>query len=432
MSGYWRTAAPFGAVMIAILCYRVHEVFWLSQYLHPALIATYGGMALMLSRSSAAARKLAFEDQTFKIVLAYAAWMWVTVPLALWQGLAIQSALMGLPICASVLAILLCPPDRPTLRYLSMAFCVGALLLALTSLGIGATVADQGGERLTASGSFDSNDLAAAMAITIPIAIGVARRERGKRRLFAIAVALLFAAVIIKTGSRGGALALVAGALVFALGFDGPRKFYALAGLAALLSVGWVVSPPDFRARMQSLTNVEDDYNYTAYGGRKQIWKRGRGYIMEHPLTGVGVGNFPVAEGDYAAQLGRPAKWSAPHNAYLQAFAEMGIPGGLIFVAILFATAKRAWPMWKQTRSIGEWHRPEYLAALAAFAAGGYFLSQAYFYLLFGLCALIALADRARLLDRLGARHAASQGVARSAGWRTGGATRPRIKPTVA
>jgi O-antigen ligase len=272
------------------------------------------------------------------------------------------------------------------------------------------------------------------MAITIPIAIGVARRERGKRRLFALGVTLVFSAVVVKTGSRGGALALIAGAVVFALGFGGARKFYALAGLAITLMVGWAASPPDFRARMQSLTNVEDDYNYTAYGGRKQIWKRGRGYIMQHPLTGVGVGNFPIAEGEYARQLGRPAKWSAPHNAYLQAFSELGIPGGLIFVGLLFATAKRAWPMWRQTRSSGEWHRPEYLAALAAFAAGGYFLSQAYFYLLFGLCALIALADRARLLDRVGAHSGATQSVARSAGWRTARGMRPppRAKPTVA
>jgi O-antigen ligase len=209
--------------------------------------------------------------------------------------------------------------------------------------------------------------------------------------------------------------------LVFA--FPVGRSVPLLLALVASLTIGWFLAPAAFRDRMNTVSSLEEDYNYTSYVGRKQIWKRGFQYILEHPVAGVGAGNFPIAEGDFAAALGRPSKWSTAHNAYIQAFAELGLVGGGIFMAILLISASRALLLWRRSTAGAGWHMPEYFASLMAFAFSAFFLSHAYFYTLYALCAVIALAYRARLRQRpdLAVAHAARP----RAEWRT----RPVLRP---
>jgi O-antigen ligase len=406
--------------MVATVGLRIHETIPHLGLIRPAALATYGGGVVLLSKSSRAAIRSAFQDPTARLAFGYFAWMWVTIPFSLWKGQAFQTAMVGIPASFMMLALLLCSPSRQSLRSVVLGFCVAASLLGALTLVTGSSV---GGaeDRLTQGGTLDPNDLAAVMALTLPFALGVLRRERGRYRLMGAGLVLLSTVVVVRTGSRGGTLALAVGALLFTLGFPGKRKFLALGALCVASLVGWQFAPSTFRDRMQSLTTVEEDYNYTSYAGRKQIWARGRGYIKQHPAFGVGVGNFPIAEGDYAASIGRPAKWSEPHNAYLQAFAELGLFGGGLFVALLITSARRAWRMWYSTRLLpAEWHRPEFLSAICAFAASGYFLSHAYFYPLFAICAMIALADRARVLERVRAPSGPQRPVVElTSGWRT-------------
>jgi hypothetical protein len=80
----------------------------------------------------------------------------------------------------------------------------------------------------------------------------------------------------------------------------------------------------------------------------------------------------------------------------VQAYAELGVPGGTIFVLVLLTAAGIGlrFARGRQWVARGEMHRPEYLASLVAYASGAYFLSHAYFPPLFGLLGIIALADR--------------------------------------
>jgi O-antigen ligase len=230
-----------------------------------------------------------------------------------------------------------------------------------------------------------------------PFALAEGLRSRGRRRVLGFLAAGFLLLVAIKTGSRGGNIALLCGAAVFVFGFPLGRSVPLLFALVASLAIGWFLAPASFRDRMGTVSSLDEDYNYTAYSGRQQIWQRGRQYILEHPVAGVGAGNFPIAEGDFAAALGQHAKWSTAHNAYIQAFAELGLIGGGLFIAILLVTASRGLELWRRSRAPAGWHMPEYLASLSAFALSAVFLSHAYFYTLYALCALTALAYRARL-----------------------------------
>jgi O-antigen ligase len=365
----------------------------------------------------------AIRDRVVLLMLAYFTWMGVTAPFALWPGLAVSTVMIGVPLSVMAVALLMCRPERAEIRRVNTAFVVCAAALSILAIAFGYVVIDAGTSRLGAQGSLDPNDLAAVTAMVFPIAMAEGLRGKGWRRLLSYLVAALLFFVSIRTGSRGGNLALLWGAAVLVLAFPIGRSIPLLVALVVSLSIGWFLAPAAFRDRMNTVSSLEEDYNYTSYVGRTQIWKRGFQYILEHPVAGVGAGNFPIAEGDFAAALGRPAKWSTAHNAYIQAFAELGLVGGSIFMAILLISGSRALLLWRRSKAPPGFHMPEYFASLMAFAFSAFFLSHAYFYTLYALCGVIALAYRARLAQ--GLEVAPSPSVASRAEWRS----RARLRP---
>jgi O-antigen ligase len=67
--------------------------------------------------------------------------------------------------------------------------------------------------------------------------------------------------------------------------------------------------------------------------------------MMSHPVFGVGINNFGVAEGTISPLARRFSdtrvgiKWSAPHNAWVQAGAETGIPGLIVWATLTIGGA---------------------------------------------------------------------------------------------
>jgi O-antigen ligase len=68
----------------------------------------------------------------------------------------------------------------------------------------------------------------------------------------------------------------------------------------------------------------------------------------DHPLQGVGAGNFPTAAPRYAqtVPVARPdLVYTDPHvvhNTYLQFFAETGVVGGIAFALVVLIALLRA------------------------------------------------------------------------------------------
>lgn len=86
-------------------------------------------------------------------------------------------------------------------------------------------------------------------------------------------------------------------------------------------------------------------------GGRTLVWQAACRMIADHPLAGVGAGNFTIRLHEYqAADLDFSTlptdNWVQPHNDYLWVFAEKGLPGIVTFAAVLavaFAALHRGW-----------------------------------------------------------------------------------------
>jgi len=236
-----------------------------------------------------------------------------------------------------------------------------------TVLGMGAVQALLGIiQRLSGTprptGSFFNTDMMAGyLAPSVLLAISLILLKHVKARgLGARAALLLFTCAgllaLFLTGSRGGALALLAGLLVI---LWVRWRVWALAAVA-LLTVLLLVLPTPIRDRMSS----NDVYAYSRTG----IWTATAAMTADHP-QGVGLGNFkyywsrynfPVQ--DAVARYGRSA--NTAHSEYLQIGAEMGVAGLLAFLYGAFLLTRLMWRSIKMPETGGD-------TAVAAGVSGG-------------------------------------------------------------
>jgi O-antigen ligase len=90
------------------------------------------------------------------------------------------------------------------------------------------------------------------------------------------------------------------------------------------------------------------DFGGTDEGGRLFIWSRAAGIIADHPVFGVGQGNF---FDEYAARIRPEARatrgMAHAHNDPLTVGAVSGIPTALVFLALWVAVL---WLLWRGYR----------------------------------------------------------------------------------
>ena len=188
-------------------------------------------------------------------------------------------------------------------------------------------------------------------------------------------VALLSAGALLASYSRGAWLGAGAAAAILLLGALRPasaRPTLLLVVLtAALLLAGRGLWPQWVVARVSSITqdisgaNVRGVVPTTANFAvveRLAHWQAAAEMAAAHPWLGVGLGNYAAAYDRY-----RLARWPLAlghaHNFYLNLAAETGLPGLLIFVALLLAAALQAL---RVLRTAHGWHRALALGLLAA------------------------------------------------------------------
>lgn len=248
----------------------------------------------------------------------------------------------------------------------------------------------------------DGNDFALSLCILLPLSVGLALalKARFRRTLVWIFSAVVLLAII-ASQSRGGTLGLAA-----ALGYlwwGSKRRGYGIFALG-LCAVGVLMYAPEaYFQRMRTISTYEADSSATA---RIAAWKAGAKMALHNPVLGVGSGNFPNNFPRYRDADG-PRRWMTAHSMYFLVLGELGLPGIVALLALVFGSL-RANRQIEKSKDFAQQPRPppeaaaglhmvRYLnAAIVGFAVAGAFLSVAYYPHIFMLAAL-CVAQRALL-----------------------------------
>ncbi|MDE3241889.1 MAG: O-antigen ligase family protein [Nitrospirota bacterium] len=168
--------------------------------------------------------------------------------------------------------------------------------------------------------------------------------------------------MIVWTGSRGGALALVAGAALVMGGRFG-RKGVAVLAVAALVGL---VTPNPLSERLKAQYREGSSISFA----RWQMWQSAVLEMADHPF-GVGLGLYQYLYPRYALPLeGQIARYGkvaqTPHSEYLQMGVELGWGGLLLFIGGLAVVAREAVLLLKQR--LRRWQRGLLVGVIAGIA----------------------------------------------------------------
>jgi len=378
---------------------RLHQLYPVLQILRPALVLGFAAIVLYVVDTRQSRQLGRVWRPTTAYVLALLVWVALSIPGAINRGNSYtllvenftKTVLMYFVTVGSVRGSR--DIERLAFVYYLAAVIYGAVVLTRFNIGSGSAW------RLGNLYYYDANDFATFAISAMPIGLYFAHAgRRSMTRIFAALCLVVLTVAVVYSGSRGGFLALLAMGAYVVLRYTAIAVRWRVSAFVLVAVVIAGVASGDYWKQMGTIVS-DTDYNQTEEGGRLKIWSRGIGYMLDHPVFGVGANNFPVAEGTLSPlavrqQFGIGVRWSAAHNSFVQIGAELGIPGLLLFLAIL-VSAFAALIGSKRQRKRNPAFRGRVLelrqaltASLIGFVVGAFFLSLAYHEMLYALIAL--------------------------------------------
>jgi O-antigen ligase len=173
------------------------------------------------------------------------------------------------------------------------------------------------------------------LAVLFALALGL--RAKGRDRALALSLAAVgFAAVLFFPYARAAAGALaVSGVLVLTLAHPRRNAGLALGAAGLLVAALSVAAYAPLRARFAS------SFSSAGSGERDKLLETGLRAVAEHPVTGVGLGQFrPSRYADASTPQAVSDNAGKAHNQFLSIAAELGVPGLLLFLWVLVSFAR--------------------------------------------------------------------------------------------
>ncbi len=190
------------------------------------------------------------------------------------------------------------------------------------------------------------NVLGEYLVMMIPMVLAVMLISKSRSgRLGSFLTLCLACACLVFTWSRGAWLGIILATLVFFLVYT--RKTMALC-LAALFLIPFLpmVLPETILTRFTSIGDLAD--SSTSY--RVSIWQASVKIIEDNPLSGIGIGTGAFSKVYPLYSLAGIETAPHSHNLFLQTAIEVGVPGLVALVAVIFTFAQGSFGFFKKCK----------------------------------------------------------------------------------
>jgi O-antigen ligase len=174
------------------------------------------------------------------------------------------------------------------------------------------------------------NNLGAFLILAIfPLIMLCIYEKRKIRRTVYALLSLLILIDMVLTGSRNAIVGVTVGLIVLAILYSF-RLLILIGGLGVIS-----LFVPEIKDRVMAITSKTQNQS------RIYLWEIAKKMIKDHPLFGVGNGNYVSLYDKYTAMYPQYKFYGYTrfpcHNSYLKVESELGIIGGVSFIGILIA-----------------------------------------------------------------------------------------------
>jgi O-antigen ligase len=307
-------------------------------------------MLLNLFRTRAAALSAAFQTNPIvRATVMLEGLILLTVPFAMWRGGAFASAteLGKMIILQLLMTVFIDSVVRlRQILYLLVSFLAWFVGSSYISYLNGQYYVVNGVERAQGVNSMvgGPNELAGLLLALLPFLVALIRCTKNFfAKLLFLSLGGLSLFVLLLTGARISLLALLALGVFYI--FESRHKLVTLVAVLALSATLWFSLPAQYQKRFLTVKQYAqggelDDSNKL----RLAVWDAGWRMFLDHPILGVGAGQFATAYGLVYSGKAHTA-WMQPHNLFLQVTCELGLVGLCIFVYFVFQ-------IWKANREV--------------------------------------------------------------------------------
>lgn len=163
------------------------------------------------------------------------------------------------------------------------------------------------------------------------------------------ALVMMLAAIVL-AGSRGTWVSLIVAFLFMLMHLPSAQKFRIAIGLLLVGVVFYVAMETSgfVQKRIESFSDLTEAQHFegdqaplSSIQSREYLLRVGWAVMLNHPLNGVGLGNYPYVYFDFAPYVDIPAlqymlsKPHTPHNFFLRYGSEVGLPGLFVILWLL-------------------------------------------------------------------------------------------------
>ena len=354
-----QTAFRLGLVLIFLRFSMLHQT--LAHIIHIDLHLLYVvGIPVLIGVLAAGGIQRAFRCRPTYYWVGFALWLVISLPFSAWKGGSAHwiagyfRAEFIMLFVTGGLAI-----TWRECKLMMYAISWGGAISLLTSKLF---EQDSGGRVGLDFGTVNNpNDFACHLLLLLPFLLWIILASRSYILRFASLAGVSFGVyLILASGSRGAALGFAAATVCYLLLGTPRQRITVLVAAPILLAILLPVLPQRSWNRLQSLwsnDNATAEDTAASSESRKYLFDTGVRFAIEHPVFGIGQGQFANYEGKHGTVVGGiRGQYQEAHNTYLAAASECGMPALLLYLAGILSTFRLLNAVYRQARRRPECH----------------------------------------------------------------------------